>query len=102
MDKDSMVYVGFHVSKAKRAVAIAESGRTDEVRNFGEIEATPAAVERFGRKLEKKHGRLHVCYEAGALPPNALRGSSVTSRTSSRIGRRSWPCRPIRRCAASP
>jgi transposase len=51
--------------KAKHAIAIAESGRDGEVRNFGEIEATPAAVERFVRKLEKKCPRLHFCYEAG-------------------------------------
>ena len=65
MDDDSITYVGFDVSKAKHAVAIAESGRTGEVRYFGEIETTPAAVERFVRKLEKKHRRLHFCYEAG-------------------------------------
>lgn len=34
-------------------------------RYFGEIEARPAAVERFVRKLEKQHPRLHFCYEAG-------------------------------------
>jgi transposase len=65
MDDDSITYVGFDASKAKHAIAIAESGRTGEVRYFGEIEATPAAVERFVRKLEKKHRRLHFCYEAG-------------------------------------
>lgn len=65
MDKDSTVYVGFDMSKARHAVAIAESGRTGEVRYFGEIEATPAAVERFVRKLEKRGRRLHFCFEAG-------------------------------------
>lgn len=54
------------MSKAKQqAIAIAEGGRDGEVRYFGEIEATTAAVERFVRKLEKKHPRLHFSYEAG-------------------------------------
>lgn len=65
MKQDSVFYVGVDVSKAKHAIAVAESGRNGEVRFFGEIEARPAAVERFVRRLEKKHPRLHFCYEAG-------------------------------------
>ncbi|TPI45748.1 IS110 family transposase [Mesorhizobium sp. B2-9-1] len=65
MTKDNVFYVGVDVSKAKHAIAIAEGGREGEVRFFGEIDATPAAVERFVRKLEQKHSRLHFCYEAG-------------------------------------
>ncbi|WP_349368220.1 IS110 family transposase [Salinarimonas sp.] len=65
MGEDSTVFVGVDVAKEKHAVAVAEGGRTGEVRYLGEIEATPAAVERLVRKLEKKYGRLHVCYEAG-------------------------------------
>ena len=65
MNEDSVVYVGVDVAKAKHAVAIAESGRSGEVRYVGEIETTPAAVERFVRKLARKHPRLHFCYEAG-------------------------------------
>jgi hypothetical protein len=52
----SGLYVGFDVSKAKHAVGIAESGRTGEVRYFGEIEATPAAVEKLVRRPEKNTG----------------------------------------------
>ena len=65
MGEDSTVFVGVDVAKDKHAVAVAEGGRTGEVRFLGEIEATPAAVERLVRKLEKKYRRLHVCYEAG-------------------------------------
>lgn len=65
MEQDNVFYVGVDVSKAKHAIAVAEGGRHGEVRYFGEIEARPAAVERFVRKLEKKHPRLHFCYEAG-------------------------------------
>jgi hypothetical protein len=74
--EDSTVYVGFDVSKAKHAVAIAESGRTGEVRYFGEIDATPAAVERFVCKLEKKHQRLHVC---GASSRSACASGRMSS-----------------------
>jgi transposase len=66
MKEDKGFFVGVDVTKAKHAIAIAESGRNGEVRYIGEIEATPAAVERFVRKLEKKCPRLHFCYEAGA------------------------------------
>ena len=58
-------YIGVDVSKARHALAIAEDGRDAEVRYFGEIETTAATVERFVRKLERKSGHLHFCYEAG-------------------------------------
>src|SRR4051794_2196554 len=47
MDHQSVAYVGFDTSKTKHAVAVAESGREGEVRYLGEIETTPAAVERL-------------------------------------------------------
>ena len=50
--------------KAKHAIAIAEGGRSGEVRYFGEIEAIPAAVKKFVHKLASKYLRLHFCYEA--------------------------------------
>ena len=64
MDHHSVAYVGFDTSKTKHAVAVAEGGREGEVRYLGEIEATPAAVERLLRKLAGKY-TLHVCSEAG-------------------------------------
>src|SRR3954465_15513005 len=65
MDHHSVAYVGFDTSKTKHAVAVAEGGREGEVRYLGEIETTPAAVERLLRKLACKYKTLHVCYEAG-------------------------------------
>lgn len=53
MKEDSIVCVGDDVAKEKHAVAVAESGRSGKMRYLGEIEATPAAVERLVRKLEK-------------------------------------------------
>jgi transposase len=61
----SEVYVGIDTSKLHNAVAIAEGGRRGEVRFFGEIDNTPAAVRRLVKKLSSKHARLSFCYEAG-------------------------------------
>ncbi|WP_245438133.1 transposase [Mesorhizobium sp. WSM4312] len=46
-------------------MAIAEGGRTGEVRFVGEVENSPAAIERTIKKLGKKYDRLQVCFEAG-------------------------------------
>jgi len=46
-------------------VAVADGGRTGEVRFLGEIENKPAAIERTIRKLGKRYSRLHFCFEAG-------------------------------------
>jgi transposase len=59
------VFVGLDVAKARHAVAVAEDGRQGEVRYLGEIGADPESVRRLAAKLEKRHGQLHFCYEAG-------------------------------------
>jgi hypothetical protein len=53
------------VAKARDAVAVAEEGRQGEVRYLGVIGADADSVRRLVTKLEKRHGRLHFCYEAG-------------------------------------
>jgi transposase len=65
MADHSEVYVAFDSSKLRNAVAIAEAGRTGEVRFLGEIENTPVAVRRLVKKLSRKRTRLTFCYEAG-------------------------------------
>lgn len=65
MEQHTDVFVGLDVAKARHAVAIAEDGRTGEVRYFGEIDANAESVRRFAAKLAKRHGKLHFCYEAG-------------------------------------
>src|SRR3954452_3612898 len=65
MRDDSEVYVGLDTSKLKISVAVATAGRDGEVRFFGDIDSTPEAVTRLVAKLEKRHGRLAFCYEAG-------------------------------------
>src|SRR5690348_17994537 len=63
--EDSAVCVGLDTHKAKIAVAVAEPGRSGEVRFRGEIANRPEAVRQLLERLAEKHGRLRVCYEAG-------------------------------------
>ena len=65
MAEHSMAYIAFDNSKLHNAVAIAEAGRTGEVRYLGEFENTPVATAKLVRKLATKHGALSCCYEAG-------------------------------------
>ena len=65
MGKHSEAFVAFDVAKKKHAVAIAEGGRTGEVRFLGEVENSPLPIERTIKRLADRHGRLHVCFEAG-------------------------------------
>ena len=65
MEENSAVYVAFDTSKLSNAVAVAEGGRSGEVRYLGEIENTPEATAKLVRRLSKKHERMTFCYEAG-------------------------------------
>jgi transposase len=65
MGEYSEAYVAFDVAKAKHAVAIADGGRSGEVRFLGEVANSPAVVDRLIRKLAGRYGKLHFCYEAG-------------------------------------
>ena len=58
-------YVALDVAKLKNAVAIAEGGRSGEVRYLGEIASTAAATHALVAKLAQKYERLTFCYEAG-------------------------------------
>jgi transposase len=61
----SEAFIGFDTSKLRNAVAIAEGGRTGEVRFFGEIDNTEAATAKLVKKLAAKYRCLTFCYEAG-------------------------------------
>ncbi len=54
MGEYSEAFVAFDVAKKKHAVAIAEGGRTGEVRLVGEVENSPAAIAQTIKKLGKK------------------------------------------------
>ena len=58
-------FVAFDTSKMRNSVAIAEAGRSGEVRFLGEIDNTGAATAKLVGKLAAKYGRLTFCYEAG-------------------------------------
>jgi transposase len=65
MHDHSEAFVAFDTSKLRNAIAIAEAGRSGEVRFVGEIETSDAATAKLVRKLAAKYGRLTFCYEAG-------------------------------------
>jgi hypothetical protein len=52
-------YIGLDVHKETIAIALAEAGRTGEVRFFGEIANTPDAVAKVLKRLGGRHGKLH-------------------------------------------
>src|SRR3981081_4301632 len=61
----SEVFVGIDTSKLRNAVAIAEGGRSGEVRYLGALENSEAATIKLVKKLAAQHRRLTFCYEAG-------------------------------------
>jgi transposase len=62
---DRITYVGLDVHKDAVVVAMAEGGLRGEVREYGRIANTPAALDRLIRKLGGGGVRLRFCYEAG-------------------------------------
>jgi hypothetical protein len=57
---------GSKTAKKKHAVAIAEGGRTGEVRFLGEVENNPPPIERTIKRLAERYDRPPVCFEAGS------------------------------------
>ena len=62
---DHITHVGLDVHKRGIVVAVAEDGLRGEVREYGRIANTPAALDRLARKLSREGVKLRFCYEAG-------------------------------------
>ena len=62
---DRITYVGLDVHKESIVVAVAVDGSRGEVREYGRIANTTAALDRLVRKLDREGVRLRFCYEAG-------------------------------------
>ena len=63
--KQLITYIGLDVHKETIAVALAEAAKRSEVREYGKIANTPAAVTALVAKLARDDHELRFCYEAG-------------------------------------
>ena len=70
---DRITYVGLDVHKDAIVVAIADGGLRGEVRDYGRIANTAAALERLVGKLGGAGAKLRFCYEDGVIPARRFR-----------------------------
>jgi transposase len=75
---DRITYVGLDVHKEGIVVAVATGGLRGEVREYGRITNTPAALDRLLRKLGGDGVMLRFCYEAGPCGYGIQRQISAT------------------------
>jgi transposase len=62
---NSITYVGLDVHKATVSVAVAEGGRSGEVRQLGIFANRPEVLRNLVARLTRRGGELSFCYEAG-------------------------------------
>ena len=71
--EDRITYVGLDVHKDGIAVALAAGSLRGEVREYGRIANTPAALHRLVCKLGQEGVELRFCYEDGVIPARRYR-----------------------------
>ena len=62
---ESITYVGLDVHKDTIAVALAEAAAHKDVREYGKIANTAAALNALAAQLSRAGSELRFCYEAG-------------------------------------
>ena len=63
--KEYSTFIGMDVHKNSIEIAIAQAGRNGELRSYGKIDGSLAALDKAVRKLVSQGGRLRFVYEAG-------------------------------------
>jgi len=71
--KNNTIYVGLYVHKNSIDVALAEEGRTGEVRHYGSIGGDLDSLENLLKKISKPGRVLDFVYEAGPCGYEILR-----------------------------
>jgi hypothetical protein len=85
---DRITYVGLDVHKEGIVVAVAEDGLRGEVREYGRIANTAAALERLVRKLGGDGITLRFCYEDGVIPARRSGFAKVDGSCGATVHRR--------------
>ena len=65
MNETTVKYVGMDVHKESITIAIADEGRSGEVRVYGKIPHDLDQIDKVMRKLISQNSELHCVYEAG-------------------------------------
>ena len=76
---NAITYVGLDVHKDTIAVALAEAGVRGDVRAYGKVANTPAAMKALAAKLSRVGSVLRFCYEAGAVAAMVIHRQIIRS-----------------------
>lgn len=77
-----ILYIGLDVHKDSIAIAVAESGRSGEIRSWGKISNGVQAMEKTIARLRKQYGaevEFHFCYEAGPAGSSSSAASNSSA-----------------------